>query len=76
MAVPTAPSNLLVEGLRTLGQLHMNHLPHIGLIDSHTKSRGRNHGSNAPSRPGILQARAQIWGNPGVVGCRRNSISL
>ena len=76
LTVPTAPSDFLVEGLRTLGQLHVNHLPHIGLIDSHTKSRGRNHGSNTSGRPGILQARALFGRNPSVVGCRRNSISL
>ena len=63
---PGAP-RLLVVVLQAEGQVVVDHVAHVGLVDAHAKGVGRHHHAGAVIEEVVLVAVALLGREPGVV---------
>ena len=65
--VPPGPPGLLVVGLDRLGEIVMNHEPHIGLVDAHTECDGGAYDPGGIFKKRILYCLPDRAGEAGMV---------
>ena len=75
-AVASGPPRLLEVRLNGVGQVHVCHEAHVGLVDAHAESVGGHHDAHAPRHPVFLADFLVEGRETGVVEMRVNSFLI
>ena len=75
-AIATGPARFLVIGLHRLRQIEVRHESHIGLIDAHAESDGRNHNHRFFRQETALMRRPHVGSQTGMIGQRIEAFLL
>ena len=73
VAIATGATCLLVVGLDALGHVVMNHVAHVGLVDTHAKGIGGNHHLNIVVDKGALALTTGVVAHAGMVAANANA---
>ena len=73
-AVTAGATGLLVVGFQRLGQVHVGHEAHVGLVDAHAEGNGGHHDQAFFIEEALLVIGPQLIGQPGMVGQRGEAL--
>ena len=74
VAVAAGAACLLVVGLDALGHVVVNHVAHVGLVDTHAKGVSGNHHLDIVVDKGALTLTAGVVAHAGMVAANANAV--